>query len=81
MEQKSKGLDRLVISPAIWPGKKELSVQPGDLSKFAPYGNGVYGYQRKNPLEPIRGDPSQGEGGGLVYFGNGAKKKKILMDF
>jgi hypothetical protein len=66
-------LDKLIISPAIWPGKK-LQVQPGDLSKFTPYGNGVYGYQG-NSLEPIRGDPPQEETGGLIYFGNGVRKE------
>ena len=44
------------------------------MSKFAPYGNGVYGYQ-KNSLEPIRGDPPQEETGGLIYFGNEARKE------
>ncbi|MBS3086154.1 hypothetical protein J4422_00445 [Candidatus Pacearchaeota archaeon] len=68
-----QGLDKIIIGPAIWPGKK-LQVQPGDLSKFAPYGNGVYGYQ-KNSLEPIRGDPPQEETGGLIYFGNEARKE------
>ena len=68
-----QGLDQVIISPAIWPGRK-LQVQPGDLSKFTPYGNGVYGYQG-NSLEPIRGDPPQEETGGLIYFGNGVRKK------
>lgn len=66
-------LDKMIISPAIWHGK-ELQVQPGDLSKFTPYGNGVYGYQR-NSFEPIRGDPSQEETGGFIYFGNGVRKE------
>jgi hypothetical protein len=69
----TKGLDKLIISPPIWPGK-ELKVQPGDLSKFTPYGNGVWGYQN-NSFEPIRGDPPQEETGGFVYFGNGVKKE------
>ena len=68
-----QGLDKVIISPAIWPGKK-LQVQPGDLSKFTPYGNSVYGYQR-NSLEPIKGDPSQEETGGLIYFGNRVRKE------
>ncbi|MBU4086681.1 MAG: hypothetical protein KKB21_03850 [Nanoarchaeota archaeon] len=68
-----QGLDKLTISQPIWPGK-ELQVQPGDLSKFAPYGNGVYGYQRSS-LEPIRGDPPQEETAGLIYFGNSVKRE------
>lgn len=34
--------DFLTISPAIWPGA-EPAVQPGDLSQFAPLGNGLGG--------------------------------------
>jgi hypothetical protein len=73
----NKGLDKLVILPAFvaMPGKN-ISVQPGDLSKFAPYGNGVYGHQ-KNTFEPIKGDPLQEESGGFVYFGNGLSKKEF----
>jgi len=70
---KTLGLKGLVVSPAIWPGKN-LQVQPGDLSKFAPYGNGVYGYQI-NSLEPIKGDPPQEKSGGIIYFGNAVKKE------
>ena len=68
-----KKLEKLIISPSIWPDKN-LQVQPGDLSKFVPYGNGVYGYQR-NSLEPIKGDPPQEAAGGIIYFDNGVKKK------
>ena len=68
LKMTSQGLERVVISPPIWPNKK-LEVQPGDLSKFAPYGNGVYGYQKPS-LEPIKGDPPQESSGGLVYFDN-----------
>ena len=67
-------LDEVIISPPIWPGKK-LKVQPGDLSQFVSYGNGVYGYQRRNVLEPIKGDPPQEESGGIIYFGNGVKRE------
>ncbi|MBI4016602.1 MAG: hypothetical protein HY363_02820 [Candidatus Aenigmarchaeota archaeon] len=68
-----QGLEKVIVSPAIWVDKN-LQVQPGDLSKFAPYGNGVYGYQ-ENSLEPILGDPSQEGSGGLVYFDNGVKRE------
>ena len=68
-----QGLEKVIVSPAVWPGGN-LQVQPGDLSKFASYGNGVYGYQG-NSLEPIKGDPPQEESGGLVYFGNQIKKE------
>jgi len=72
-ETLEQGLDEVIISPAIWPGK-EIQVQPGDLSKFAPYGNSVYGYQ-SNSLEPIRGDPPLEENAADVYFGNGVKRE------
>lgn len=67
-----KTLDKLIISPAIWQGK-ELAVQPGDLSKFAPYGNGVYGFEKPS-FEPIRSDPPQEPNAGVVYFDNGVER-------
>lgn len=67
-------LSRVVISPPIWHGRN-IEVQPGDLSKFAPYGNGVYGYQKKNILDPIRGDPPQEPNAGIVYFENDVKRE------
>lgn len=71
--RKIPGLDKITISPEIWPGKN-LKVQPGDLSKFVPYGNGVYGYQQST-WHPILGDPSQESSGGVVYFGNSVSKE------
>ncbi|PIN81985.1 hypothetical protein COV11_00280 [Candidatus Woesearchaeota archaeon CG10_big_fil_rev_8_21_14_0_10_30_7] len=68
-----QGLEKLIVNPAVWP-RKNLQVQPGNLSKFAPYGNGFYGYQ-ENSLEPIRGDPPQEKSGGLIYFNNNVKKE------
>lgn len=68
-----QGLEKVIISPPVWPDKN-LRVQPGDLSKFTPDGNGVYGYQAKS-LEPIRGDPRDEENGGLIYFGNRVKRE------
>jgi len=67
-----QGLEKLIISPAVLTCKN-LKVQPGDLSKFAPHGNGVYGYQAQS-FEPISGDPPQEETGGIVYFGNRVKR-------
>jgi len=67
------GLEKIRISPELWPGK-ELKIQPGDLSQFAPYGNGIYGYQNSS-LEPIKGDPPQEETAGLIYFGNRVKRE------
>jgi len=72
-KMKNRGLEKLTISPPVW-SNKELQVQPGDLSQFAPYGTGVYGYQASSRT-PMRGDPPHEESGGLVYFGNGVKEE------
>lgn len=69
---KGDPLEKLVISPSVWPGKS-VPVQPGDLSKFAPYGNGFYGLQ-SNAYLPIVSDPPQEPSAGIVYFGNGVTK-------
>ena len=61
---------RIRISPPIWPDHK-LNVQPGDLSKFAPHGNGVYGYQDRQGSDPFTSAPSQDANGGVIYFDNG----------
>ena len=42
----------LRISPAVWPGRT-LDVQPGDLARFAPMGNGL---ARSGPLPMFEGD-------------------------
>ena len=70
---KPNTLDKIIISPEIWP-EKEQGVQPGDLTKFAPYGNGVYGYQ-KIFFNPIINDPPQEASGGAVYFDNRVEKQ------
>lgn len=72
--------DKIRISPPIWPNHK-LNAQPGDLSKFTSYGNGVYGYQDHNGGNPFRSAPSQEACGGVIYFGNGVVKAdfKALM--
>lgn len=65
--------DKVRISPPIWPDHK-LNIQPGDLSQFTPYGNGVYGYQNRFGKNPIKSAPSQEPSGGVIYFGNGIAK-------
>ncbi len=65
--------DKVRISPPIWPDHK-LDIQPGDLTKFASYGNGVYGYQDRFGENPIKSSPSQEPSGGVIYFGNGVTK-------
>lgn len=63
----------VTISPEKWPGKK-LRIQPGDLSKFTPHGNGVYGLQRRN-LNPFKNAPSQDAEGGVIYFDNSVEEE------
>ena len=69
-----KELDKVIISPQIWPGKK-LKVQPGNLSIFAPYGNRIYGLQSKNSINPIKNGPVFEDNGGTVYFGNDIERE------
>lgn len=65
--------DKIRISPPIWPDHK-LNIHPGDLSKFVPYGNGVYGYQDRKGSNPFTSAPSQEACGGVIYFGNDVTK-------
>lgn len=71
---------KIRISPPIWPDHK-LDIQPGDLSKFVPYGNGVYGYQNREGSNPLTSAPPQEACGGVIYFGNDITKVdfKALM--
>jgi hypothetical protein len=62
-------LEKLIINGPVQPNK-DLKVQPGDLSRIAPYGNGVYGYQKNYFIDA----PLMEESGGTIYFGNGVKK-------
>lgn len=69
-----KKLGGVIVSPAEWPGKK-LEVQPGDLSKFAPQGEGFYGYHNQNRGNPFVNAPPTEELGGIIYFGNNISKR------
>jgi len=77
----SDNLDKLVIGFEDKPNR----ISPGDLTKFVPYGNGVYGYQRKF-FNPIINDPPQEASGGAVYFRNRIKQEdfegflRMMMD-
>ena len=66
--------EKVRISPPLFPDKK-LNIQPGDLAKFTPRGNGVYGYQDPKRSNPFTSAPSQEACGGVIYFGNGVTKK------
>ena len=66
-------LGRIVLSHFLL-SREDLRVNPSDLSKFAPFGNGVYGYQAK-PIIPIKGDPPQEPSAGIVYFGNCVRRE------
>lgn len=65
---------RVRVSPPIWPDSK-VDIQPGDLSRSVPYGNGVYGYQSREGSNQFTSAPSQEECGGVIYFGNGVAKE------
>ena len=62
------------ISPPIF-SNPSLDVQPGDLSKFTPYGNGVYGYEDRHKGDPFKSAPSEEACGGVIYFGNGVSEE------
>lgn len=66
--------DKLRISPPLFPNAK-LDVQPGDLTKFTPYGSGVYGYQNREGRNQFTSAPSQESSGGVIYFGNYVPKQ------
>jgi hypothetical protein len=61
------------VSPPLWPDR-ELEVQPGDLSKFAPHGNGVYGFQGREGANLFTSAPRQEPNGGVIYFANDISK-------
>lgn len=58
-EIKEYGTNRISI--------KKCDYQPGDLSKFAPYGSGFYGYQPLI-LDPFKTAPPQENTGGIIFF-------------
>ena len=64
-----EGMDGTVrLAPPMYTDNK-TGEDPGDLSKFAPHGNGVYGYQGGID-NPFLQAPPQGDIGGFLYFGN-----------
>ena len=63
----------LKISPPIWPDHR-IDIDPGDLTKFTPMGNGVYGYQDNPIANPFKGAPPQEETGGILYFGSSTSR-------
>lgn len=65
--------NKIRVSPPIF-SDPSLDLQPGDLSEFVPYGNGVYGYQNRKGSNPFTSAPSQEACGGVIYFGNGVSK-------
>lgn len=72
--------DKVRVSPPIWP-EHTLNVQPGDLSVSVPYGNGIYGYQKRGGSDPFKSAPSQEACGGIIYFENSIPKAdfEVLM--
>lgn len=75
MEFKDFG-DGVLIFPLDYPGKR-AEILPGDLSKFTPYGDGVYGYQSRIGDNPFTAAPSQEASGGVLYFDSGLTEKSF----
>lgn len=59
------------ISPPIYPGGLTVAIQPGDLTKIAPFGDGVYGYQELFGGNPFKAAPPTQAEGGVLCFENG----------
>jgi hypothetical protein len=70
--------DKILIYPPVWP-ECEPNVQPGDLSKYTPYGSGFYGYQERDIGNPFTSAPWEEEAGGKVYFGNGISMNDFVV--
>jgi len=68
--------DKIIIYPEIWPNKI-LEIQPGNLLKFTPSGNGVYGYQNRFGENPIQSAPKQEPSAGVIYFNNKITKEDL----
>jgi len=59
------------LSPEIWPGNKRLPVEPGNLSLFAPEGEGGCENQDSDPQTPfLRASRTNAHGGSVVFFDN-----------
>jgi hypothetical protein len=77
-------LNKLInFSPPVWPGKEDLTPQPGDLTKFMPNGyncdEDFFG-EKKNPFVRM---PSAERVGGAICFDSDVyrKDKKAFMLF
>ncbi len=57
------------ISPPILTDCK-IDSRAGELSTFAPYGNGFYGYQIRQGENPFTNAPIYEASGGVIYFDN-----------
>lgn len=51
-----------------FPINEQCYIRPGDLTKFSPRGNQVYGFQETRPWHPIMSAPEQEGSGGVLYF-------------
>jgi len=78
-------LNKLInFSPPVWPGKEDLTPQPGDLTKFMANGydcdEDFFGEQKNNPFTRM---PSAEDVGGAICFKSSVyrKDKKAFMTF
>ncbi len=71
-----EGVDgTLRVSPPLFAENK-TGVDPADLTKFAPHGNGVYGYQ-EGMVNPLKTAPPQDDIGGFLHLGNGVTREEF----
>jgi len=57
------------VYPPVWPGREDC-IQPGDLSRIVPYGNSVYGHNKRMGINPFKSAPILEACGGVIYFDN-----------
>jgi hypothetical protein len=67
-----------VIDPPMVFRGQDPDLQPDDLSKFMPFGNGFYGFAGKPQGNPFVDAPLMEEHGGTVYFDCGVTKDDFL---
>lgn len=65
----------LRVTPPLFT-KNKTGVDPADLTKFAPHGNGVYGYQ-EGMVNPLKTAPPQDSIGGCLHFGNSILREEF----
>lgn len=74
-----EGQDGIIrLSPPMGDNREQI-YHPADLSRFAPDGNSVYGYEQDRPFDPFKIAGRESGKGGIVAFGSRIKKEDFLV--